>query len=153
MYIGLGTNIEPERNLVRALELLRQSVDILAVSSVWETPPVGSDGPHYLNMAVLVRTHLTPEVVKDKIIHDIETRLGRVRSADKNSPRTIDLDILIADGNLMEPMLWERFYEAVPLAELIPDYTNPASGESLAGAAARLSRGLALRRREANFLS
>ncbi len=153
LYIGLGSNIDPELNLPRALDLLRRSLEILAFSSIWETPAAGSEGPPYLNLALHARTALDAGAVKQGILREIEDRLGRVRTADKNSPRTIDLDILIADGEVLEPKLWERYYEAAPLAELLPDYTNPESGETLSQAARRLSRGLSLRRVDPEALS
>jgi 2-amino-4-hydroxy-6-hydroxymethyldihydropteridine diphosphokinase len=150
-YLGLGSNISPELNLSRALALFGQAVEIRKLSSVWETPPAGSDGPPFLNMAVLVTTPLSPKMMKEGLLREIETQLGRVRSGDKNAPRTIDLDILIAGDQVWEPELWERFYEAVPLAETIPDYTNSTSDESLAQAAARLSDGITLTRKETGF--
>jgi len=153
LYIGLGSNIEPELNLPRALDLLGRSLEILAYSSIWETPAAGSEGPPYLNLALYARTPLNARAVKLEILREIEDRLGRVRTEDKNSPRTIDLDILIFDGQVLEPKLWERYYEAAPLAELLPDYTNPESGETLQQVACRLSRGLKLRRVHSDLIS
>ena len=54
----LGSNIQPERNLPLAIDQLQKHLTILRISSVWETPPVGSAGPSFLNAALLVQTPL-----------------------------------------------------------------------------------------------
>jgi len=61
----LGSNITPEHNLPRAMELLRHHVEVSRASRVWETPAVGSAGPNFLNAAILVRTRMEPEQRKN----------------------------------------------------------------------------------------
>ncbi len=135
----LGSNIEPEKNLPRAVDLLRQQVSLLRTSSVWQTPPVGHPGPDFLNMAVLVTTSLSAKDLKESVLRPLEASLGRVRSADKNAPRTIDLDIILFDGQLMDAGLYTYAHRAVPVAELLPDLRSP-QGEPLEKVAARLSK-------------
>ena len=125
----LGSNIKPEANIPAAVALLRQELRVIKVSSLWETEAVGSDGPNFLNLALLAETPLDAASIKQRIINQVETRLGRQRTADKNAPRTIDLDIILFDDQLFEPQLWQFAHVAVPVAELLPDYPEPASGE------------------------
>ncbi len=135
----LGSNIQPEANLSRAIALLENQVRILKISSVWETTSVGSGGPNFLNAALLAATSLEAAALKEKVLRPLEARLGRVRSADKNAPRTIDLDIILFDSRLLDPSLWQHAHRAVPVAELLPGYRSE-EGETLQQAAARLAQ-------------
>jgi 2-amino-4-hydroxy-6-hydroxymethyldihydropteridine diphosphokinase len=133
----LGSNILPERNLPLAIDQLQSKLTILRISSVWESPAVGSPGPSYLNAALLGQTPLTPEELKLQILAPLEVKMGRVRSADKNAPRPIDLDIILFDGQILDPTLWRFAHRAVPMAEIQPDIRSEA-GETLKLAAAKL---------------
>jgi len=140
VYISLGSNIEPERNLVRAVEQLRSQMEIQGIATVWETPADGTSGPNFLNTALAAQTPHHPEELKDRVLRPIEVRLGRVRSADKYAPRTIDLDIVLYDRHLIEPRLWSLAYLALPMAELLPDLLQPETGKTLAEVAAELCK-------------
>jgi 2-amino-4-hydroxy-6-hydroxymethyldihydropteridine diphosphokinase len=140
VILGLGSNINPYENLPRAVDLLCEQVTIQTISRAWETPAVGEPAPDFLNAALQVLTPLSQGDLKLQVIRPIETRLGRVRTADKNAPRTIDIDILAYDGKIIDPLVWEQAYLAVPIAELAPGYTHPLTRESIASAAVRLAR-------------
>jgi 2-amino-4-hydroxy-6-hydroxymethyldihydropteridine diphosphokinase len=140
VFLGLGSNIRPQEHIPKAIELLRAAAHVERISRIWRTPPVGGAGPDFLNAAVQIRTSLPPGTLKSVVLRSIEARLGRVRTFNKYAPRTIDLDILIVDGVVHEPQIWNLAFQAVPLAELLPDYTNPATGETLAQAARRLAQ-------------
>lgn len=148
----LGSNIDPEQNLPRAVSLLRQYVEVSDASLVWETPPVGSPGPNFLNAAVVVHTQLTPEQLKDQVLRAIEARLGRVRTADKYAPRPIDIDIVAWDCQVTDPDIWRFAHAAVPVSEVLPCDTRSDGGESLAQVADRLLRETPLQPR-GNLLS
>jgi 2-amino-4-hydroxy-6-hydroxymethyldihydropteridine diphosphokinase len=135
----LGSNIQPEKNLALAVDLLQQEIKIVRLSSTWETAPVGSAGPDFLNLAMLISTSLEAAELKDRVLRPLEAQLGRVRSADKNEPRTIDLDILLFDGRLLDPNLFRYAHQAVPVSEILPDYQSD-QGEILAEVAARLAK-------------
>ena len=105
VYLGLGSNIAPQENLPKALERPAQAVTILAVSPTWQTPAVGSPGPDFFNAAVSLRTALSREELKTRVIRPTKDELGRIRTVDKNAPRTIDIDILVDNGELIEPGL------------------------------------------------
>lgn len=138
-YLSLGSNIGAEVNLPKAVELLQGVGEIEAVSSVWESESVGFDGPNFLNACVLFLTPLGPVEFKEQIIRPIEAELGRVRSDEKNAPRTIDIDIVLYDENPLNTDFWEYAFVIVPLAELIPDFPHPASGEALARSVKQVS--------------
>lgn len=143
-YLSLGSNIEPERNIIAALRLLDRRFTLLAVSTIWETEPLGLAGqPNFLNGAALIETDLSAASLKRELTR-FEQVLGRVRRADKNAPRTIDLDIIFfnraitrVDGRpIPSPELLDRDFVAIPLAEIDPDYVHPQTGQTLARIAA-----------------
>ena len=134
----LGSNIQPETNLPRAVSLLQAEVTILQASAVWETLSVGSGGPNFLNAALLVTTSLAALALKQQVLRPLEARLGRVRTADKNAARPIDLDIILYDGQLLDPALWQHAHRAVPVAELMPELRS-GMGETLKEVASRLA--------------
>jgi len=148
-YISLGSNIEPEKNLVKAAQMLRERCNVLAISSAYRTPPQGfTEQADFLNMAVKLTTSLSPLDFKMDIIAEIEKVLGRVRDPlNKNAPRTIDLDISLWDDAIINygEKPWHiperdilRFaHVAIPLAEIAPDYIHPETGQSLNEIAAR----------------
>jgi 2-amino-4-hydroxy-6-hydroxymethyldihydropteridine diphosphokinase len=142
----LGSNIRAEQNLPLAVDLLQQEVTILQISSIWETPSVGASGPNFLNAALLASTPLETEQFKLRVLRPLEARMGRVRSGDKNAARTIDLDIILFDGRLMDASLWQLAHRAVPVAEIFPDLES-AQGEKLKETAARLSLAAPIRLR------
>ena len=155
-WLLLGSNIEPESNLSRAVEMLAKRTSLLVVSSAWQSPPAdGSAQPDYLNAAVLIRTALSPGELLAAVISPIEQLLGRERSADKFAPRTIDIDLALYDDRTGEysgkliphPDVVRRPHAALPLAEISPDKLHPVNGESLRAIAARLQDG-GIRRRE-----
>lgn len=106
--IGVGSNIAPRENVDRALEMLRTELTVLAESNwVW-TDPIGRPGQdRYLNGAVLVETDLSAEGLEARL-HLVESRLGRVRGADRYEPRTIDLDLVVYDGRVVDTDVYER---------------------------------------------
>lgn len=137
-YLNLGSNIQPEVNLVRAVEFLHESGEVLKVSSAWESRSVGSEGPNYLNACVLFRTEFLQVELKEKVIRPIEAGLGRVRSENKYSPRTIDIDIVLFDEKPCNDRFWRFAFVIVPLAEIYPGYQNPITRENIVQTATRL---------------
>lgn len=143
-YLCLGSNIHPAENLVKAVALLREYVPLRAFSTCWETEAVPAENspgrepqPNFLNAAVCVSTSLAPAELKTRVLAPIEQALGRVRTADKYAPRTIDLDITLYDRQVIDPDLWKRDYMLLIFSELLPDLTNPDTGETLREAASR----------------
>ena len=129
--LSIGSNIEPEQNIPRAVDLLRQKTQVIALSSCWQTKAIGSSGPDFINMAVHLLTGLSQATLKEEVISPIETALGRVRTPDKNAPRTIDLDIIVYEGQVIDASLWKRVYLALPISEFYPDLPHPENGQPL----------------------
>lgn len=140
IYLVLGSNIDPVHNLRQAIRLLRDQLVIEKCSMAWQSPAIGGPWPDYLNAAVHGYTQLQAGELKQSVIHPLESSLGRVRLADKYAPRTIDIDLVVFNETVHDPHLWELAYMAVPLAELFPDLTHPATGEPLVVVAARLTQ-------------
>jgi 2-amino-4-hydroxy-6-hydroxymethyldihydropteridine diphosphokinase len=139
-YLSLGSNIEPETNIKAAVAILAQLTRLVAVSSVWETQPVGLlNQPNFLNAAVIVHTPLSAAQLKQQVLSHIEQTLGRTRQANKNGPRTIDIDIMLFNDQILtigsrsipDIEVLERPFVAIPLAELAPDYIHPQTGQPL----------------------
>ena len=137
-YLSLGSNIQPETNLVTALELLQKYGRLEKISNVWESESVGAVGPNYLNACALLVTPLGPTELKEQALLPIETGLGRRRSANKFASRTIDIDIVIFDEKSGDDKYWEQAFVVVPLAEIHPDYQNPLTRERITKTATRL---------------
>ncbi len=148
VYLSLGSNIQAGRYLPQAAQLLRQFGRIAAVSSVWESESIGFAGPNFLNACVLFLCNLDPAALKEQIIRPIEATLGRVRSAEKNAPRPIDIDILLCDGKPLNVDFWSYPFVVIPLAELLPDFIHPSLGEPLSQTAARMQKETWMLRRE-----
>ena len=151
-FISLGSNIEPERNLPLAIQKLRQLGKLTRVSAVYQNPAVDRpDQPDFLNAAVLVETELQPSEIR-RVLRQIESELGRIRTVDKFAPRTIDLDLCLLGETTLEanaitlpdPDLLERAYLAVTMAELSPKFRHPTTGETLKALAERLRPGAVL---------
>jgi 2-amino-4-hydroxy-6-hydroxymethyldihydropteridine diphosphokinase len=137
-YLSLGSNIEPESNLVRAIEVLQNHGRLEKISNAWESKSVGAEGPNYLNACVLLATPLERVELKEQALLPIEISLGRRRSANKFAPRTIDIDIVIFDGKSCGDKYWEQAFVVVPLVEIYPDFQNPLTPESMTQTATRL---------------
>jgi 2-amino-4-hydroxy-6-hydroxymethyldihydropteridine diphosphokinase len=136
--ILLGSNIMPVDNTFQAVSQLQKFVQVDAASTTWETLSVGSPGPNFLNTALACHTHFSINTLKMTVLREIEKKMGRVRTSDKNAPRTIDLDIIIYNDQVVETNLWSRMFIALPVAELYPDLVNPQTGLTLKQVAADL---------------
>lgn len=129
----LGSNIQPEINLRKAIQRLREHLEVTAHSTAWETRAVGlTAGPNYLNACVSLVTRMTQAELIEGVIRPIEASLGRLRTEDKNSPRVIDIDLVLYDGQLLRPEYWEEAFMLVPLSELVPLFIHPLNGKRLA---------------------
>jgi 2-amino-4-hydroxy-6-hydroxymethyldihydropteridine diphosphokinase len=136
-YIGLGSNLgDREATLQRALRLLGERVEVVAVSSFRETEPWGYvDQPPFLNAAAAVETELSPRGLLDALL-EVESALGRTRDGHRYGPRTIDLDLLLYEDDVVSepgltvphPRLHERRFALEPLAELEPALSVPGHG-------------------------
>jgi 2-amino-4-hydroxy-6-hydroxymethyldihydropteridine diphosphokinase len=145
--LGLGSNVDPGLYLRRAIGRLRQIVLVEVTSTAWESRAVGSEGPNYVNLAVLVTAPQTQEVLLRQL-KEIEDGLGRIRTDGRKADLlTIDIDLVIFDQDVLEADLWTQAYRAVTVAELLPDLRCPDTDEPLAQVAARLAASISLKPR------
>lgn len=106
--IGLGSNIDPGKNIQAAREALRQRFTILKWSDFIETEPVNCGGqPNFINGAALIVTDLSRESLKSEL-RRLEDALGRKREADKSAPRTIDLDLVVWNSQVVDEDYHQR---------------------------------------------
>jgi 2-amino-4-hydroxy-6-hydroxymethyldihydropteridine diphosphokinase len=139
-YLGLGSNVGDRiSHLTRAVEDLRQhGIEVDAVSSLYETEPVGEilDQPDFLNAAVRIRTQLDPEALLD-LCKAIEVEHGRVFGGPRHGPRAIDIDLLLLGEiemsterlTLPHPEVKARRFVLAPLVELDPKLSLPDGTE------------------------
>ena len=131
VVIHLGSNIEPAINIRMGANLLAQNLPVLRASQVWVTPAVGVSGPNFYNAAIICSTDLNAEELKFNLLRPLEEQLGRIRTQDKYAARTIDMDAIILNGNVLEPHLWDTAFILLPTAEIFPNLIHPLSGKSL----------------------
>ncbi len=135
-YVGVGANIAPQSNIMRALTLLDGQRPVRAVSTFYRTRAINRpEQPDYLNGVVFVACTGTPHALKFDVLRKIESDLGRIRTSDKWAARPIDLDILLW-GDLVvhepglvvpDPDILSRPFIAAALLELVPEMKVPGS--------------------------
>ena len=138
-HLLIGSNIEPVENVRLALLELCHHGIIKRISRVWQTPAYGSQGPDFLNLAVELITPLPLESLKKEALSAIEDTLGRRRTSDKNAPRTMDIDVILFDGEVLDQTVWTRIHTAITIADILPELVDPNTQESLPTIAARLA--------------
>ncbi|HXS48377.1 MAG TPA: 2-amino-4-hydroxy-6-hydroxymethyldihydropteridine diphosphokinase [Solirubrobacterales bacterium] len=158
-YLGLGSNVgDRAAHLRAAIEMLgERGVEVEAVSSAYETDPVGEvlDQPDFLSAAIRIRTELEPEPLLD-VCKAIEAERGRALDAPRHSPRPLDVDLLLLGDlkltterlTLPHPEVTSRRFVLAPLLELDPDLKLP-DNTRLADALANLSPGQRVERVDA----
>ena len=149
--LSLGTNLGPrERNLKMATDELKNLLENVRCSHVYETVPVGyADQPLFLNATLVGYTKWSADEILDRIL-DIELKGGRKRSI-VNGPRTIDIDLLLygyemrglfvsQSSRLTVPhaRLHERAFVLQPLNELIPEQIHPVLNQTIGELAERV---------------
>ena len=127
--VALGANIgNPKEQMDLAVAMLRESTDVIEVSSYYSTKPVGGpEQPDYINAVCILESDL-PAMDLLSLLHGIEKSLGRER-LEKWGPRTIDLDLIqygallssAAELELPHPRAFERRFVLEPWHEIEPD--------------------------------
>jgi 2-amino-4-hydroxy-6-hydroxymethyldihydropteridine diphosphokinase len=139
VFIGAGSNADPERHLRRALAELTRRFGAVRCSSVIRGPAVGVPAADYFNLVVAAKTELAVDSVRADL-RAIETLAGRTRA--DPAVCELDLDLLVygprvdVERRLPRPGLFTLPFMLEPLAEVAPELVHPVTGERC-GAAAR----------------
>lgn len=156
-YLSIGSNIEDRfhhlQEATRALHTY-EGVEVLAVSSVYETAPVGyTDQADFLNLVVKIETDLSARDLLE-VCQKTEQELGRERII-RWGPRTADLDILLYNNDniavekltVPHPRMHERTFVLIPLLEIEPSIAHPVTGRLFSEEAAVQDSGVMLWKR------
>ena len=138
VYLGLGSNIDPVRNLVAAVRELRRRYGALCISPVYESAAVGFDGENFLNLVVRLQSEETAAQICETIeaIHNLA---GRVRGSDKWASRPLDIDLLLYNDlienrrpvHVPRSDVLDYSFVLRPLAELAPELCHPVTGKTM----------------------
>jgi 2-amino-4-hydroxy-6-hydroxymethyldihydropteridine diphosphokinase len=135
IYLGLGSNVEPEKYLQLGIRELGQRFAVLEMSNIYRSKAVGFDGADFLNLVLSFDSDLSPSEIHQSI-EDIHRVAGRQRGESRFSARTLDIDLLLYDdlvldaGPIRVPRTDILKYSFVlgPLAEIAADLRHPESG-------------------------
>jgi 2-amino-4-hydroxy-6-hydroxymethyldihydropteridine diphosphokinase len=140
VFIGVGSNIKPEENILKALTLMKKEVTVIDSSTFYRTQPLKRrEQPCYINGVVLIETTMEPRTLKYGVLRRIEEACGRMRTGDIYASRPVDLDILLYDDVVLnepdmtipDPDIGIRPFIGIPLLELAPRLVLPDSGKTL----------------------
>ena len=139
VYLGLGSNIDPEANLRLGIRELRARYGDLTLSPVYRSAAVGFEGPDFLNLVAGLESGESPEDIHVEIerIHGLA---GRERGSERYSSRPLDIDLLLYDDLILDhprfhlPRSDVLDYAFVlrPLKEIAPDVVHPRTGRTIA---------------------
>ena len=138
IYLSIGSNIEPKKNIRDCLVRLRLEFGPLQISPIYHCAAVGFDGEDFLNLVVGLETRLGPKALSDRL-KSLEEELGRRRDTPRFADRCIDIDLLLHDLNvgdydglqLPRDEILKYPFVLLPLAELAPEMVHPVLGRSL----------------------
>ncbi len=121
VVIGVGSNIDSENNIKEAKKAVELAHNLIKTSSFIETEPIGCKNQNnFLNGAFLIETEMDTLTLKSWL-KNLEEKLGRVRSENKDGPRTIDLDIIIWNREVVDNEVYEREFLLNSINELLPE--------------------------------
>lgn len=138
-YLGLGSNIDAERNIRSAVRALRESFGKVTLSPVYRSIAVGFEGDDFINLVAAVDSETGAYALRDWL-RELEDRHGRRRQVPKFSDRVLDIDILLygdevadsPDLQLPRPEILRFAHVLKPMADLAPDLRLPGDGRTIA---------------------
>ncbi len=139
IFISIGSNIQRTHNIASCLQTLRKTFEDFTVSPIYESPAEGFDGSDFYNAVASFSTERKLEAVCT-VLRQIEEDHGRIRSIDKFVSRTLDLDLLLFNDEVIDteqiqipsPEIVQYLYVLFPLADIAPHLTHPTLGKSYA---------------------
>lgn len=139
IFVSIGSNVEPETNIRRAIQALRQYFGELDISAVYQNSAVGFEGDDFLNLVAGFDNHQSISMLVE-IFHTIEAQQGRRRNEARFTPRTIDIDLLLYGDRIYQDQtisiprdeITRYAFVLQPLAELAPNIIHPVEKRSIA---------------------
>ncbi len=138
IYLGLGSNLEPVKNLKLALLELQHRFGELGVSNTYKNAPVGFVGTDFMNLVVQIESEVSAQDICKEIelIHNLS---GRQRSSNKWGSRPLDIDLLLYNDLILDETpvrvpredILKYSFVLRPLAELAPDLRHPVTGKTM----------------------
>lgn len=137
VYLSLGSNIDPERHLRNAVDSLSRASDILKISPVYQSKPLGFEGDHFLNLVVALETAMRVGDLRQECKR-IELENGRSTGDPRFSSRTLDIDILLYDQltgtidgvTLPRDEILTSAFVLKPLTDIAPRLHHPELGQT-----------------------
>jgi 2-amino-4-hydroxy-6-hydroxymethyldihydropteridine diphosphokinase len=140
-FLSLGSNLNDKfDNLQMAVRAIQKTLgDVKKISSLYETPALGFDGPPFYNLCIEVATQLKATEFLEKLL-ELELILGRTRDHQKGyQDRTIDIDLLLYENKTFEtavlkvphPRMLERKFVLLPLSEIAGEMPYPTSDKTI----------------------
>ncbi len=138
VFLGLGSNIDPEDNLHLGIRELRARYGELELSAVYRSKAVGFEGDDFLNLVARFESNELPQSICEQIelIHNLA---GREREGGKWGSRPLDIDLLLYNDLVIDEKpvripredVLEYSFVLRPMAELAPDLVHPVTGRTM----------------------
>jgi 2-amino-4-hydroxy-6-hydroxymethyldihydropteridine diphosphokinase len=138
IYIGIGSNIHRKKHIKMALSALDKKFGKLLLSPIYETAAVGFEGDNFYNLVSFFKTNLNlPDI--ESILKDIEDQSGRDRTQKKFSARTLDIDLLLFDEEILHSQgidiprneILKYSFVLKPLVDIAPSLIHPETNKSM----------------------
>ena len=118
--VSVGSNINPDENLAKARQFLSEEHTLLSESDFVTTKPIdNTDQPDFTNGAFLIETTLNFEDF-NATLKSLETRCGRKPTANKHAPRTLDLDVIAWNDEIIDPDFYQRDFLQKMINQILP---------------------------------
>ncbi len=137
VFVGIGSNVDAEQNIRKALHLLGKQFGKLSVSPAYQSRAIGFDGDDFINLAVRFKSAM-PAAGIYQTLAEIEITCGRTRETRRFGPRTLDLDLLLFGDETLQcngvaiprPEILKYAFVLRPLSDIAADRHHPGSGKS-----------------------